>query len=319
MSEIAYVIGVDGGGTKTLASLADGTGRELARLTLPSTNIHANTHRDVEQVMHTMLSRLCDEGGITPNQLNAICLGMAGCDSPGDQAAIHGFLAPILHSSTQIIVINDAIVAMRALLKRLHGLLLIAGTGSICFGWNDETDATARCGGWGHILADEGSGYKIGLEALRAVLKSVDGRGPKTNLKPRIMESLGIEDPRGIIQFVYGQEGTKTNIASFAPMVMEEDRNNDKAAAQILDAQAAELFDLICPVAKNLFADSEERIPLGLWGGNLVHVENYRNRLLKHIEESGLPLDPVYDNNASAVTGAVAHALDVLQHQQAAQ
>lgn len=313
MSGKSYVIGVDGGGTKTLGILTDSEENVLARGSYPSSNIHSVPHPEVEATLRGLVESLCEKAGIEPNRLGAICLGMAGCDSPGDRKILTGFLEPVLSEETELIIINDAIVAMRAVLGRMHGLLLIAGTGSICFGWNERTGEHARSGGWGHLLADEGSGYRIGLEGIRAILRAVDGRGPKTVLADRILPFLEVDEPRGVLQIVYGPKGTKAFLGGIARFVMEADQEGDEAAAQILDKQAAQLAELVVPVYGKLFANEEGRAPLGLWGGNLVHAENYRNRLLENLNETGLPIDPVMAPGADAVLGAARHALTVLK------
>ncbi len=309
MANHTHVIGIDGGGTKTLGLLLRDDERQLARTTAPSTNIHAVPHDEVRQTLQDMLSTLCAESGVRPVDLSCVCLGMAGCDSPGDRATIEGFLRPVLGPETKIVMVNDAIVAMRAVLKRMHGLLLIAGTGSICFGWNERTGESARSGGWGHLLADEGSGYRIGMEAMKAILRAVDGRGRATGLHGAIMAHLGLEEPRQILQFVYGERGTKANVANLARFVMEQDAAGDGVAGAILDAEAAALVELLVPVYPKLFTEEDGNVPLGLWGGNLVHVERYRARFLRLLEASGLPLDPIIDPEADAVLGAARHGL----------
>jgi N-acetylglucosamine kinase-like BadF-type ATPase len=316
MASPQYVIGVDGGGTKTLGLLMDDQGRELARESVGSSNIHAIAHKEVETVLRTLVQTLCARAGVEIAQLDGICLGMAGCDSPADREVLQGFLRPILSAKTELTIINDAIVAARAVLGRLHGLLLIAGTGSICFGWNDEKDTQARCGGWGHLLADEGSGYMIGMEALRAVLRSVDGRGPKTVLADRLLAHMEVAEPRGILQIVYGPKGTKAYIAGLSRFVMEADEEGDAVAARILDTQAAELVRLVLPVYEKLFRPEEGETPLGIWGGNLVHAGNYRRRFLDDLAECGLPIKPVMAPDADAVFGAARHALSVLESRQ---
>jgi len=310
-----YVIGVDGGGTKTLGLLMNEKGEEVARTAQASSNIHSNPHSVVEEVMHALVESLCTQGNIKVEQVDFICLGMAGCDSPKDREVIESFLRPIITDDTGIEIINDAIVAARAVLEQLHGLLLIAGTGSICFGWNKETGKDARCGGWGHLLADEGSGYAIGMEALKAILQEVDGRGPKTSLTPIVMEDLNLDisEPRSVIQFTYGDRGTKARIASIARFVMQEAEKGDQASLRILNEQADELIKLIPPPVERLFGkEPKETIPLGIWGGNLVHVELYRNMFMERLNKLGMPIEPKIDPNADAVIGAAKHALILL-------
>lgn len=306
-----YVIGVDGGGTKTLGILMDEAGTELGRVSMPSSNIHAIAHSTVEEILQSLVTSLCDQGKIEPKDLSAICLGMAGCDSPKDREVLESFLKPILRKDIKMTIVNDAIVAMRAVLSRMHGILLIAGTGSICFGWNENTGQQARSGGWGHLLADEGSGYLIGLKGLQAILKGVDGRGPETTLLPVIFEQLqyDVSEPRSLIQFVYGDKGTKANIANLARYVFQEAAKGDAASIAIVEEQAHELSLTIPPVFAKLYAQEKGNIPLGLWGGNLVNVEIYRNAFLKNLNALNLPLDVVIDAKADAVVGAARHAM----------
>lgn len=309
MSAHQYVIGVDGGGTKTLGVIMTETEEVLGRASGPSSNIHSVPHAEVEETLRSLVTSLCRDAGIEPTQLDGICLGMAGCDSPQDRAVLQGFLGPIIGEKTQLTIINDAIVAARAVLGELHGLLLIAGTGSICFGWNNQTGKTSRCGGWGHLLSDEGSGYTLGMEAMRAILRGVDGRSERTSLEGRILGHFGMKEPRDLLQFVYGPKGTKAEVASLSRFVMEEDEAGDAAARRILDQQAALLAELVVPVFRALISDDDRDVPIGLWGGNLVHGDSYRARFLSHMNATGLPLRPVVAPDADAVIGAARHAL----------
>lgn len=304
-----YVIGVEGGATKTLALLMGAGEQILARESGPSSNIHNTPHAEVDATLRRIVTSLTNQAGIGPHDLDAICLGMAGCDSEPDRKILNGFLEPILSPKTKVVIVNDAVPAMRGILGRLHGLLLIAGTGSICFGFNEKTGESSRCGGWGYLLADEGSGYALGLAALKAVMWSVDGRGPDTILKPRLLEHLKLSEPRGIISWIYGKEGTKTNVAALSRFVMDADAEGDEAAGRILDEQAAALLSLLPQPYKRLFAGDPDRVPLGVWGGNLVHGKRYQKRFLDGLAKLGLPLDPVITPEADAVLGAARHAV----------
>jgi len=159
------------------------------------------------------------------------------------------------------------------------------------------------------LLADEGSGYWIGLTALKSVLRAVDGRGQETTLTDLVMKKLEISEARGMLQFVYGEEGTKANIAHVARLVMEQAEAGDAVSNAILDQAASDLIETIIPPYKKLFGETGEKANLGLWGGNLVHVATYRDRFLRMLEETGLPIEPVIDKGADAVVGAAKHAL----------
>lgn len=312
MSKAPYVIGVEGGGTKTLGLLM-GAGEEiLARGTALASNIHSTAHDIVRERLDTLVRSLCEEGGITPAQLDAVCLGMSGCDSPGDRTVLEGFIRPLLSDTARFTVVNDAIPAVRAIMGRLHGILLIAGTGSICYGFNERTGEQARAGGWGYFLSDEGSGYRIGLGGLKAILAAVDQRGPKTMLHDTILAHLGKTEPRGIVNWIYGPEGNKTNVAALARFVLEADAKGDIAAGAILDFEAEELASLIPVVYHRLYTKADGLVPLGVWGGNLVHGTRYRERFLRHVKETGLPLEVIIREDADATLGAARHAASLL-------
>ncbi|MCB2154509.1 ROK family protein [bacterium] len=304
------VIGVDGGGTKTLGAIMDSEGNLLARELFPSSNPHAASADVVRDVLTTLVESLCQRAGISPAEIAAICLGMAGCDSDAEREHIEELIRPAVPDDCRLIVVNDAVIAMVALLGRLHGMLVIAGTGSICIGYNEHTGDSTRCGGWGHLLADEGAGYQIGLSALRAILKELDGRGPKTSLSKTILDHLELSEPRDILTWLYRETAGKASVAALSRFVMAADEDGDEAAASILDKQAAALAGLVKPVYDRLFHDESKPVQIGLWGGNLVHAANYRRRFEECLNSTGLRLEIVFSPEADAVLGATQHALN---------
>ncbi len=312
MSRPPYVIGVEGGGTKTLGVLM-GEGEEvLGRESAAASNIHSTALDVVRGRLEELILSLCGQGGITPDKIDAICLGMSGCDSPKDREILEGFVRPLLSDRARFVVVNDAIPAVRAIIGRLHGILLIAGTGSICYGFNERTGQQARAGGWGYLLADEGSGYRIGLGGLKAILAAVDQRGPRTILHDSMLAHLGTTEPRGIVNWIYSPEGNKTNVAALSRFVFDADSQGDEAAGRILDFEAGELASLIPVVYRRLYSPGDGCIPLGVWGGNLVHGLRYRERFMRHVAAAGLPLEVVIREDADATLGAARHAASLL-------
>lgn len=303
------VIGVDGGGTKTHGVLYREDGTVLAEGHFPSSNPHSNPEDAVRGALHGLIDSLLKEGAVGLSSLGGICLGMAGCDRPADKAFIEKIVRERLGQEKPVVIVNDAIVAIVAVLKKLHGILVISGTGSICFGFNEAKGENARCGGWGHILADEGSGYKIGLQGLIKILHAHDGRGPATSLTEKILGGLHLNNPTDLIGWTYMGGNGKTEIAALARYVHEEAKSGDAVAAQILDDQAAELVSIVTPVYRRLF--DGEKAELALWGGNLIHVEPYRRRFLSQLEKCGLNIEPII-RDEQAVIGAAQHMLNNL-------
>ncbi|MEO7003328.1 MAG: BadF/BadG/BcrA/BcrD ATPase family protein [Ktedonobacterales bacterium] len=170
----ALYLGLDGGGTKTLAVVVDATGAERGRAVAGSANHQAvGVARAVAHIRMAVAGALAQAGVVAPDQAPCVAgwLGIAGLDGPAD----HDLLLPHLRAlADSVHLTNDAELPLAALPDGA-GVALVAGTGSIALGRNAQ-GRFARAGGWGHLLGDEGSGYDIGRQALQAVVRAADGR-----------------------------------------------------------------------------------------------------------------------------------------------
>jgi len=302
------VIGVDGGGTKTHGILYSEDGKTLAEGFFPSSNPHSNPEAAVRDALHSLIDTMLVQSGKKLTEIAGICLGMSGCDRPADKGFIEGIVRENVGPTFPVLIVNDAVVAMVAVLKKLHGILVISGTGSICLGYHEGKGINTRCGGWGHLLADEGSGYSIGLGGLKAVLHAHDGRLAPTSLTARVLGELKLESPTDLIGWTYMSGKGKTEIAALSRLVHEEAGKGDDAASGILDEQAALLVSIVTPVYTRLFGENREPAQIALWGGNLMNVAHYRERFEKRIAATGLPLEPIM-RDEQAVVGAAVHML----------
>jgi len=306
------VIGVDGGGTKTSGILMTESGEILAEGSWGSSNPHSNPEEKVREALHGLVGTLCSNANVPVIAVDGVGMGMAGCDRPADKAFIEKIVREKIGETPKLVIVNDAIVAMVAVLKRLHGILVIAGTGSICYGYNGETGTSARSGGWGHLLADEGSGYALGLGALKAVLAELDGRGPATTLTQRVLTTLGLQGPTDLVGWTYMSGKGKTDFAALSILVHEEEAKGDAAARQLLDEAAASLVSLIPPLYRKLFMPTtQEVIPVALWGGNLLNARAFQARFIERLKATGLNVTPVVKDE-QAVVGAAQHMLNNL-------
>src|SRR5206468_5667535 len=138
---------------------------------------------------------------VTPD---AICLGIAGVDRQHEADTITAIMRRIGLRS-RVLVVNDALIALVAGARDDPGIVIISGTGSIVYGRNLRGEA-ARAGGWGHMIGDEGSGYWIGREALAAVMRAADGRGPGTRLTADVLDLFGIADVSRLPRIVYDRD-----------------------------------------------------------------------------------------------------------------
>ncbi len=167
----------------------------------------------------------------------ALCAGLAGAGRDRERDAVQAALSRRA-LATAVRVVTDAEAAFFDAFGDGPGLLLIAGTGSVAWG-RSEDGREARVGGWGGLLGDEGSGYDIGLRALRSVARAVDGRGGKTELQERLLAQLQVGEPQALIAWAAG--AGKTEIAALAPIVCELAAAGDSAAVAIVETAVASL------------------------------------------------------------------------------
>jgi N-acetylglucosamine kinase-like BadF-type ATPase len=230
------VLGVDAGGTKTVCQLADEDGRVLAEVRGPSAHLPSLGPSGVEAVLGELIGRAL--AGHTSRPA-AICLGMSGVDRPQEAEAIRRVLAS-LGQHAQALVVNDALIALEAGAPGQPGVVVVAGTGSIAYG-RDAAYRAARTGGWGYVLADEGSGFWLGRQALRAVVRAEDRRGRATSLTARVLAHYGVARPKDLAREVY-QGGVKPSaIAKLAAYVEAAAAEGDAVAVHILEVAATEL------------------------------------------------------------------------------
>jgi N-acetylglucosamine kinase-like BadF-type ATPase len=193
-----HVIGIDAGGTKTVCLLADDRGLIVSEGRGPGANLHVAGELGVERVLHEVMEDAIGDRGVTPA---AICLGIAGVDRDDEARTVRAIMHRIAQQS-RVLVVNDALIALVAGAQDAPGIVIIAGTGSIAYGRNQRGEV-ARAGGWGHMIGDEGSGYWIGREALAAVMRAADGRGPATGLSADVLAHFDIADVSRLPRIVY--------------------------------------------------------------------------------------------------------------------
>ncbi|HET7626822.1 MAG TPA: BadF/BadG/BcrA/BcrD ATPase family protein [Bacillales bacterium] len=236
-------IGIDGGGTKTTCVIGDENGILFAHAAGDSGNIQSHSPERVKETLCRLIEEVLVKAGSRREQLAVIYLALAGADRREDKQRIDAFLNPYKRSFVDIVIENDAKAALAAGSWGEPGLVLIAGTGSIAYGFSSEK--AVRVGGWGYLLGDEGSGYDIGRQALSAVLKQLDGRGPKTSLTEFVLEAFAVSEPEQLIPLVYGSPYVKNTIANLSALVFRAAKTGDAQAQAIVEAAVAELLELV--------------------------------------------------------------------------
>ena len=298
------LLGIDAGGTRTVCQVADATGRVLAEARGPGANLQSAGELEVEKVLHQVIDQAQAAADAGPP--SALCLGMAGVDRPNDAAIVRSILARI-GQRAHVLIVNDALIALEAGAPASPGIVVIAGTGSIAYG-RDEQGHAARAGGWGYVLGDEGSGYWLGRQALRAVVRASDGRGPQTGLTGRILAHYRVSRPRDLVEQIYVGGTRPSAIAALAREVEAAAADGDDLAAHILDVGARELADAATSVARRL---DLRACPVVLAGGTLLGGSRLRKGVTARLTET-LPAASVRSLDVEPALGAVRLAQAVL-------
>lgn len=295
-----YVVGIDAGGTKTVGLKADETGRIVARARAGGANLQTHGELEVEKVFDNVLEDL------GTGDVGALCLGIAGVDRPRDENIIRNILRRLGHRETARVV-NDAVIALTAGAPDGIGVVLLAGTGSIAFG-QSASGASARSGGYGFLLADEGSGYWFGHQALRAATRAADGRGPATLLQDTIFDSLGVKTVGELVPLVYVKGLPKHRIAALAPFVQRAADAGDALSKELIAQGAAELLQAARSVTRQLELPASGW-PLLLAGGAFHACPGMVEIITRDVDIPGARATRL---TAEPAQGAVTLALQVL-------
>jgi glucosamine kinase len=231
-----YFAGADGGGTRTTVALADARGRLLARTEGPAGLVDPRDPAAAARVVAGLVHEARAEAGLD-HPPAALVAGLAGVGNPAERATVRAALES-LDAAERVRVVGDGEVALEGALGGGAGVLLVAGTGSIAYG-RAEDGRVERCGGWGMVVGDEGSGYALGREGLAAALRAADGRGPATALLDELIRATRVADARGIPP--WAGRADKREIAALSRTVLAAAEAGDATALKVARTQAHEL------------------------------------------------------------------------------
>ena len=278
MAKKQYVLGVDGGGTKTTALLVSLDGTVVAEEHTGPTNLQIVGTDQAATIIINLIQDCCKKAGSSTSYIQSIVLGLAGAGRSIDKSTLHKELASIANQYNlhlpNIIIETDARIALEAAFASSFGIVLIAGTGSIALG-KGEDGKLYRAGGWGRILGDDGSGYAVALKALNAAIRSFEGRGDKTVLNNLALEHFKVTLLDDLVTKIYREN---VDVASFVPKVFQAEQEFDHVAHNILFSQANELAELVRVLIGQM--KPKRKIPVALMGG-LLEYENVYSKMVK--------------------------------------
>lgn len=252
-----FLMGVDGGATKTLAAVLDLQERCVYLGHGASSNPDAvGAHAATDSLMKATDEAIA-RAGIERDLLDAAILAVAGTDT--DAVAAH---VRALRPSSWVVV-NDVVGAWAAATGAHPGVGVISGTGSNVFGVGADGRAW-RAGGWGHVLGDEGSGYWLAVQSIKAAIGDRERSGPETALSAAATDFFEVPTVEALAALVYSKPLTKGEIAAFAIETARVAQAGDEVARELYGRTAAELGKQIAAViAQTGLAGS---FPVGLIG-----------------------------------------------------
>jgi glucosamine kinase len=252
-----YVMGIDGGATKTLAAVLDLESKTVhLGLGGPSNEDAVGTRAAVNALVQAAEEALA-RAGIGEERLDGTVVGLAGTDT--NAVARH----VCAERSEDWIVVNDVVAAWASATGARPGIGVISGTGSNVLGVGYDGRAW-RAGGWGHLLGDEGSGYWLGIESIAAALRDREGSGPRTALSEAAMEFFGVGNVEAVAAHVYSKPLGKSEIAAFATETAKLAGSGDAVACDLYERGAEQLGRQIATVIRH--TGLEGAFPVGLIG-----------------------------------------------------
>lgn len=274
-------LGIDGGGTKTEFVFCDETGRVLAR-SIQDSACHWQYESDkLEGVLKDGVGSLLSQTKMKATDITSVCFGMAGLGEDAVKDKISIKACEDYFKDTPLKIVNDVEAAYVGALGKKPGINIVAGTGTMAFGM-DDSNKSARCGGWGHEIGDEGSGYWLGRKAVELFTKQADGRAVKSKLYELFRSKFKLDSDfeiMTIFQDEYFTDRTKT--ASLQMILLEAAKLGDISAVNAYKDAVDEMLMLADAIRNNL--NFSNTVKLSYTGG----LFNIKEFVLKPFIEQG--------------------------------
>ena len=310
-----YILGVDGGGSKTTVQIADIEGRVISQSVSGSSNYKSvGINRAIENLNTAIFNAAGSLKASEAIYFISSCFGFAGNDAGEDSKTyrkivfndkLNSYLNP-----KGAIICNDTRIGLESGSEKKNKIILIAGTGSNCFGINED-GKQAKASGWDFILADEGSGYEVGLKALKAVMRAYDERGEKTLLSKTILEELNLKEILDLTKWAHDGPFSKHKIGVLAKTVCKTAGMGDRVSINILAEEAYEAAISVITVAHKLGFE-KKYFDLIFVGGLFKCKKHFKNILVHRLKENfpHINFKPLIGN---PVEGAVKLAIERLK------
>ncbi|HEX9039132.1 MAG TPA: BadF/BadG/BcrA/BcrD ATPase family protein [Ktedonobacterales bacterium] len=277
-----FVVGVDGGGTKTAAAVVGDDLREIGTGAAGPSNYRSVGMEAASQGILEAIERALAAANITLDDVAAICMCLSGFDTeldlPVPQRAV-----TLLGFTGAVIFENDVVGAWGGVTGGDPGIVAIAGTGATALGMNDKGELW-RVDGWDYILGDAGSGYRIGLDGIHAAMKMLDGRMAPSRLLTKLASFYGVDDALGMRRLADSGTLGKLHVADFSRHVAEAAAEGD-ATAQAILRQAADDIAADVEAIVNRLNMRDIAFPIGAVGSVFKSTEYVLQPLLARLAQ----------------------------------
>jgi glucosamine kinase len=295
---VAYYLGIDGGGSKTTCAVGDESSL-LATVTAGPSNITRVGEIRARESLHQVIGEACAAAGISVGQVQRTCIGAAGAGLEESAGAIRRLAAEMIPGKIE--VVGDMQIALAAAFGMGPGVIVIAGTGSIAYG-RDGQGRTARAGGWGFAISDEGSAHWIGSFAVSSLLRAIDQETDQSNEDqaanarqraeglPLLRELKAAWNLHSLDEFVRAANSTP-DFAALFPAILAAADAGDALAQGVLTKAAGELAQLAGIVTRRVFPRDNvglSAVPLAMAGGVFRHSPVVREVFCREVRKLDL-------------------------------
>ena len=275
---MSIYLGIDGGGSKTRCLIGDescilGVGEA------GGSNMVRVGAEAARASLHQSIATACGAAGLLPSDVEHVCVGVAGASVREVNAAVRAAVQEVV--SAEVEVVGDMVIALASAFADQPGAIVIAGTGSIAFGRNAAGES-ARAGGWGHAVSDEGSGHWIGRQAVSLAMRAHD-EGRDTALSAAVMNGWNASDIADLVRLANASPAP--DFAQLFPLVLRAAKQGDEEAAALLERAAGELAALAGVVLQRLW-EREETMRVAIAGGVFRHASLVRQAFFRELRTS---------------------------------
>jgi len=301
MSKSDLLVGFEGGGTKTTCLVVGHDGSIKGIGTGGPSNILVVGKDKTRGSLSDAIKEATSGKGLG-GTVSAVCVGAAGSGNPEGKKLMQEVLDS-LHLSQRNVIVHDGVIALMGATAGKPGVVLISGTGAVCFGMNSQGEF-GRASGWGYIIGDEGSGYDIARKAMIAALRAHDMRGEKTALVEKLVAHLGLSSIEDLVRKVYAEAMPRDQVSALAPLVLEAAKNGDAVAKGLLEHAGRELGMAAVAVARQLNMLGDE-FEVATMGGVLDNFGEYVLAPLESTIRNSTPRAKLVHARFKPVVGAV--------------